>query len=57
MRTFFIKNEALKLKGVQHLKINLNENEKLKFVSELFTQFDGSLVFIFVNKKKTALAI
>ena len=57
MRAFFIKNEALKLKGVEQLRITLTEDEKIKFIVDLFKEIERSLVFIFVNKKKTALSI
>ena len=57
LKSFFLKSEALKLKGVQHFRITLNDEEKIKFIVSLFKEIMGSLSMIFVNKKKTASEI
>ena len=38
LKSFFLKSEALKLKGVQHFRITLNNEEKIQFIVSLFRE-------------------
>jgi hypothetical protein len=49
--------DALRLKGVQTLRITLTEAEKIKFVADMFQYMAKTMSMIFVNKKKSALAL
>ena len=53
-KMFPIKKEALKLKGVKNLKMNINEAEKIEFVSGMHTKLEKAMCMIFVNRKDSA---
>ncbi len=50
-KAFPIKKEALKLKGVKHLKIALKKELKLNFIEEIYFNLSKSMTMIFVNTK------
>ncbi len=48
-KIFTLKKEALKLTGVQTLKIQLTADDKLKFVASIFRNMPRTMTMIFVN--------
>ena len=56
-KLYTLKKEALKLSGVQTLKIQLTVAEKLQFVADIFRKMGKTMSMIFVNKKSMALTL
>lgn len=56
-KLFTLKKEALKLTGVQTLKIQLTVAEKLQFVADIFRKMGKTMSMIFVNQKKMAVVL
>jgi superfamily II DNA/RNA helicase len=52
-----IQPAALKLKGVQTLRITLTEAEKIEFVADMYQYMEKPISMIFVNTKKSALKL
>jgi ATP-dependent RNA helicase DDX19/DBP5 len=53
-KTFTIKKEALKLKGVKQFKIMVDDKQRKQFLQEFYTRILRSYAMIFVNRKNTA---
>ena len=49
---FRIPVEALKLKGVQMYRLQVEESEKINFIKNIYLEFEQSQTMIFVNRKK-----
>lgn len=56
-KAFPIKKEALKLKGVKSLKIELSKNAKLDFIAKVHTSLERSMTMVFVNTKDNAMSV
>ena len=56
-KLYTLKKEALKLSGVQTLKIQLTVAEKLQFVFDIFKSMGKTMSMIFVNSKKMAVVL
>ena len=48
---FLIPVEALKLKGVQMYRIQVEEVQKINFIKDIYLEFEASQTMIFVNRK------
>jgi ATP-dependent RNA helicase RhlB len=57
LTVFSMQPDALRLKGVQTLRITLSEAEKITFVADMFQYMSKTMSMIFVNKKKSALVL
>lgn len=53
-QTFYIKKEALKLKGVKQFRHKIDENLRIDFIKDIYLTFEKSQVMIFMNKKTDA---
>lgn len=53
-KSFPIKKESLKLKGVKQFKMNIHGEAKTEFISDLHSKMGRAMTMVFVNKKETA---
>jgi len=54
LKAFRVAKEALKLKGIQMLRVGVNPENKASFIDEVYNNLGNYQTMIFMNTKKDA---